>query len=153
MSADAHEIPELDAKGYREFALTTGGIVAGLFGVIIPVLIWLIADRETIPFPSWPHPIASWPWIFFAVLAVWGLAAPTTLRLLYRGWMKFGLLMSTWVMTPVIMFLIFFGMFMPMGLVMRLFGKDLLAKKLDSEAETYRVQSEDPPAKNLEKPF
>ncbi len=148
-----HAIPELDAKGYREFALTTGAIVAGLFGILIPLLIWFFADRESIPFPSWPHPIASWPWIIFAILAIWGLAAPSTLGPLYRGWMKFGLFMGTYIMTPLIMSIVFFGMFMPMGLVMRLFGKDLLAQKLDKSAESYRVQSDTPPARNLEKPF
>jgi hypothetical protein len=42
---------------------------------------------------------------------------------------------------------------MPMGLIMRLFGKDLLSRKLDQSAESYRVLSDIPPSKNLEKPF
>ena len=33
-----HEIPELDREGLRQFGLTTGGIVAVLFGVVLP---WL----------------------------------------------------------------------------------------------------------------
>ena len=49
--------------------------------------------------------------------------------------------------------LMFYGMFMPIGLVMRLFGKDGMARKLDEAAESYRVESAKPPAKNLEKPF
>ena len=139
MSADAKSIPVLDRKGYREFALTTGAIVAGLFGLIIPFLFGL------------GYPL--WPWVLFGVLTVWGLLAPMTLKPVYTGWMKFGLFMGTYIMTPLIMCIVFFGMFMPMGLVMRLFGKDLLAQKLDKSAESYRVQSDTPPAKNLEKPF
>ena len=139
MSADAKSIPVLDRKGYREFALTTGAIVAGLFGLVIPFLFGL------------GYPV--WPWVLFAVLTVWGLAAPMTLKPVYTGWMKFGLFMGTYIMTPLIMAIVFFVMFMPMGLIMRLFGKDLLAQKLDRSAESYRVQSDTPPTKNLEKPF
>jgi hypothetical protein len=56
-------------------------------------------------------------------------------------------------MTPLIMFIVFYGLFMPMGLIMKLFGKDGMARKLDKQAESYRVESARPPAKNLEKPF
>lgn len=146
MAGDIHAIPELDAKGYREFAITTGLIVAGLFGVIIPVLIWYFADRDSI---NW----ITWPWILCAVLVVWGLVAPTTLKPVYKGWMTFGLLVGTYIMTPLIMFLVFFGMFMPMGLIRRLFGKDSMGRKLDATADTYRVPSQPGKVKNLEKPF
>jgi hypothetical protein len=146
MSADLHSIPVLDAKGYREFALVTGGILVGLFGILIPVLIWYFGERPQI---SWP----LWPWIISAVLVVWGLAAPATLGPVYKGWMKFGLFMGTYIMTPLIMFMVFFGMFMPMGLVMRLFGKDAMHRKLDPTVDSYRVESDQPPTKNLEKPF
>jgi hypothetical protein len=33
-----HDIPQLDAKGLREFGLTTGAIIIGLFGVVLPLL-------------------------------------------------------------------------------------------------------------------
>jgi hypothetical protein len=136
-------IPELDKKGYRDFALTTGAIVAVLFGLIFPYLF----DR------AFPGEFPIWPWILCAVLVTWGLVAPLTLKPIYTGWMKFGLFMGTYIMTPLIMFLVFAAMFVPMGLLIRLFGKDLLGRKLDSEAQTYRVPSATPPPKNLEKPF
>ena len=139
MSTDMHPIPELDAKGYREFALTTGGILIVLFGLAIPYLF-------SLNFPTWP-------WIIGGVLGAWGLIAPTTLEPVYKGWMKFGGFMGAYIMTPIIMFIVFFGMFMPMGLVMRLFGKDGMNRKLDVSAETYRVPSHQAPAKNLERPF
>ena len=153
MSADMKSIPKLDAKGYREFALTTVAIVVGLFGILIPVIIWLVADRESIPFPTWPMLFPSWPWIICGVLVVWGLIAPKTIGPLYKGWMTFGLFMGTYIMTPLIMSIVFYGMFMPIGLVMRLFGKDGMARKLDAAADTYRINSAQPPKKNLEKPF
>jgi len=139
MASGMHAIPELDRKGYRDFGLVTGAIVAVLFGLFFP---WLF-DR----------PLPLWPWIVLAVLGSWGLIAPMTLRPVYKVWMKFGLFMGTYIMTPLIMFIVFYGLFMPMGLIMRMFGKDGMARKLDSTAASYRVVSTKSPAKNLERPF
>ncbi|MDH4023367.1 MAG: SxtJ family membrane protein [Gammaproteobacteria bacterium] len=136
--SDTHTIPELDRKGLREFGLVTGGIVAVLFGLFFP---WLL-DR----------PIPRWPWIIFGVLAVMGLAAPMALKPVYKTWMKFGLLMSK-VMTPLIMGIAFFLTVTPLALVMRLLGKDYMARKLDRSAASYRVPSTATPPKRLEKPF
>jgi len=143
MSDSAHSIPELDRKGYRDFALTTSAIVVVLFGLFFP---WVFGR-------AFPSGFPLWPWIFLVVLGSWGLLAPMSLKPVYTTWMKFGLFMGTYIMTPIIMFVVFFALFMPMGLIMRLFGKDLLAMKLDSGSESYRVQSDRPPVKNLEKPF
>ncbi len=137
----------LDKKGYREFGLTTGAIVVALFGLAIPFLFGL-------RYPSWPAAFPlSWPWLILWVLGGMALLAPMSLAPVYKYWMKFGHFMGTYIMTPLIMFLVFFGMFMPIGLVMRLFGKDGMARKIDRNADTYRVESDQPPAKNLEKPF
>ena len=140
-------IPQLDRKGYREFGLVTGAIVVGLFGLAIPFLFGF-------NYPSWPAawPL-SWPWLILWVLGGMALIAPMSLKPVYKYWMMFGLFMGTYIMTPLIMFIVFFGMFMPIGLIMRLFGKDGMERKLDKDADTYRVESAQPPAKNLEKPY
>jgi hypothetical protein len=133
-----HTIPELDRKGLREFGLVTGGIVALLFGLFFP---WLL-DR----------PIPWWPWIIFGVLAALGLAVPMALKPVYRTWMKFGLLMSK-IMTPLIMGIVFFLTVTPMALLMRLLGKDYMARRLDRSAQSYRIESQANPPERLEKPF
>jgi hypothetical protein len=132
------KIPDLDRKGLRQFALTIGGVVAVLFGVVLP---WLFARG----FPLWP-------WIFGAVFAAWGLAAPMTLQPVYRGWMKFGLLLSK-VTTPIILGAVFFIAVLPTGLIRRTFGRDPMARKFDSSAQSYRVPSTAYPKENLEKPY
>jgi len=80
MTISNSQIPELDRKGLRTFGLVTGFIVAGLFGLFFP---WVF-ER--------PH--ATWPWIFLAIIGVWALVAPMSLRPVYRLWMRFGLLLS-----------------------------------------------------------
>jgi len=139
MAGNIHSIPTLDRKGYRDFGLSTGAIVVGLFGLAIPFLFELNYPR--------------WPWYLLAILGGLALIAPMVLAPVYKYWMMFGVLMSTYIMTPIIMFAVFYVVFMPVGLLMRLFGKDGMARKLDSKAESYRVVSDRPPAKNLEKPF
>ena len=138
MAALPHAIPELDRKGLRDFGLTTGAIVAGLFGAFFP---WVF-ERA---FPMWP-------WIILAVLGGWALVAPTSLRPVYRGWMRFGLLLSR-VTTPIIMGALFFVVIVPVGFLMRLAKNDPLHRRFDPSATTYRTETKAQPRENLERPY
>ena len=138
MSASKHIIPELDNKGLRSFGITTGAIVAVLFGLFFP---WLL--ERGIPY---------WPWILASVLMMWGLVAPATLRPVYRVWMRFGLLMSR-ITTPLILGFVFFLIITPVGLVRNLFGRDSIQRNFDESCSSYRVQSKNAPRENLERPF
>lgn len=133
----SNEIPELDENGLRQFGLTTGAIVAGLFGIVFPYLL----DA------AWP----LWPWLIFAVLATWALIAPTSLRPVYQGWMRLGMLIGK-VTTPIIMTLIFLLAILPSALLMRLLRKDPMRRSCD-ESASYRVDSKQPSVQNLEKPY
>jgi len=133
-----HEIQELDRKGLRDFALVTGGIFAALFGIVFP---WLFSAA----FPIWP-------WILAAVLGVWGLTAPMSLRPLYRLWMKLGLLLNR-ITTPLVLGIVFYLVVFPVGFVMRLSGWDAMSRKFDDAAESYRVPSTKPRKENVERPF
>ena len=133
-----HAIPELDRKGLREFALVTGGIIAGLFGLFFP---WLLS----LPYPYWP-------WIIATVLSAWGLAAPMTLRPVYRAWMRFALLLSR-VTTPLVLGIVYFLVLTPAALIMRLMGKDPMARRFDENAKSYRIRSEKSPKEHMERPF
>ena len=133
-----HEIAEIDRKGLREFGLLTGAIVAVLFGLFFP---WLLEFS-----------IPLWPWLVGAVLGIWGLAAPDSLRPVYNGWMKFGLLLSK-ITTPIILGVVFFIVMLPIALIMRLFGHDPMARRFDDRAESYRVSSREIPRENVERPY
>lgn len=133
-----HKIPELDRKGLREFGLTTGAIVGILFGLCFP---WVLE-----------RPIPRWPWVIFGVLALLAVSVPNALRPIYKGWMRFGLVMSK-ITTPIIMGIVFYLVITPMGLVMRLAGKDYMARRLHDRASSYRITSTATPPERLEKPF
>ena len=132
-----NEIPELDKSGLRQFGLTTGAIVAGLFGIVFPYLLDV----------SWP----LWPWLIFAVLAGWALIAPSSLRRVYYGWMRFGMLLGK-ITTPIIMTLLFLITILPGALLLRLFRKDPMRRSFD-DSTSYRVKTKQPSVQNLEKPY
>jgi hypothetical protein len=131
-------VDRLDAKGYRKFGLTTGAIVIVLFGVLIP---WLFG----LAFPRWP-------WILGGVLAAWALIAPSTLQPVYTGWMKFGHVMN-WINTRIILGILFYGLFLPIGALMRVFGKDPMRRRRDKTQSSYRIPSQNDSIDNVERPY
>ena len=66
--------------------------------------------------------------------------------------MKFGNVMN-WINTRIILGILFYGMFLPIGVVMRLFGKDPMHRKLDRELPSYRVTSDNDDKSNVERPY
>ena len=138
MSDATHTIPELDRSGLRQFGITTGAIVAGLFGVFFP---WLLEVGFVL-----------WPWVLCGLLALMGLVAPMSLRPVYQVWMRFGLMMSRFT-TPLIMGLVFFLVITPVALIMKILGKDPMRRKLAQDQTTYRVTSARSARERLERPF
>ena len=134
----SNEIQTLDSRGYRKFGLTTGAIVIVLFGLLIP---WLFNLNYV-----------KWPWILGGVLGLWALLVPATLKPVYIGWMKFGHIMN-WINTRIILGILFYGLFLPIGVVMRLFGKDPMQRTLDSRLTSYRVISHNDDKNNVERPY
>jgi Kef-type K+ transport system membrane component KefB len=138
MSGSEHLIAELDRSGLRHFGLTTGAIVAGLFGIFFP---WLLNAGFVL-----------WPWLLFALLAVVGLLAPMSLQPVYRGWMRFGLVMSRFT-TPLVMGLVFFLVISPVALVIKFTRKDPMKRSLSENLTSYRIETRKPPRENIERPY
>jgi hypothetical protein len=89
-----------------------------------------------------------------AVLLAVAYTIPGVLGPLNRLWLKFGLLLYK-VMNPLILGLLFFITITPIGLVMRLFGKDFLRLKLDRQASSYWIdrQPPGPPPQSMKNQF
>jgi hypothetical protein len=88
---------------------------------------------------------AALPWVLVlaGLMAVVTLTRDSWLTPLNRAWMKFGELMGR-VVSPIVLGAIFFGVFTPFGVVMRLFGRDAMCRKWDAAAPSYWVKR-DPP--------
>lgn len=138
MSAHAVTIPELDRKGLRDFGLLMAAVIGVLFGVFFP---WVFDSR-------WP----LWPWLIGAAFALPALVAPSVLRPIYRGWMRFGLFMSK-IMTPLVLGIVFFLVFTPVAFILKILGKDAMRRKLDPRADSYRIDNRGTEMGDMERPF
>ena len=65
-----------------------------------------------------------------------GLFIPRSLKYFYRLWMGFGFV-AGWIMTNVILFLSFFLIIIPTGILLKICGKDLLDEKIDKNKVSY----------------
>jgi hypothetical protein len=78
-----------------------------------------------------------------AAMALVTLTRATWLSPLNRAWMKLGELMGR-VVSPVVLGVIFFAIFTPVGLVMRAFGRDTMLRRFEPARPSYWVHR-DPP--------
>ena len=94
---------------------------------------------------SWWRDHTGWHYLLpiAVVFAVVAYTYPSLLAPLNRLWLKFGLLLYK-VMNPLVLGLLFFVTIMPIGLVMRAFGKDFLRLRRDPGAKTYWIDRTPP---------
>ncbi len=103
------------------------------FGLVFSVVFALIAGY------LW-HTGRSWwmaPLLLSALFMAVALLRPALLTGLNRGWTRFGLLLYR-VVNPVMLALIFFGAFLPIGLLMRLSRKDPMRRR-SGDVESYWI--------------
>ena len=74
--------------------------------------------------------------IFFLFIAFYKPSVLTALNIL---WNKLGLSLGR-ITSPVFMFLIYFITVIPTGLIMKMFGKDLLSQKFNKNSNSYWVK-------------
>lgn len=123
----------------RQFGLLFSLVLLGLFGLALP---WLVGA-------SWP----VWPWLVAGIMATLSVAWARALGPVYRVWMRFGLI-AGFINTRIIMFLLYYGVFVPVALLMRLTGRDALARQVrNKDVASYRVTSARRPKDHFERPY
>jgi len=86
--------------------------------------------------------------ILAAVFALVSVIVPRILHPLNVAWMYFGLLLST-IVNPIVMGIVFFGVFTPMAIFFRLKGRDALRRGFEREAKSYWIDRTPPgPGRN-----
>lgn len=136
-----HSIPDMTPAELRKFGLVTGAIIILFIGGFIP---WWW-DANILAWQRYTAPIGG-------TLIVWALAHPASMIHFYKPWMKFAMVLGT-INTRIILFILFYGMFMPMGVIMRLFGHDPMARKIETSLDSYRITRESPDRDHMEKPY
>ena len=106
------------------------------FGILFSIVFLIIA--------FWPilngNAPRLWPIPISVVFLVLGLLNSKLLNPLNKVWVKFGELLGR-IIAPIVMAIIYFIIVTPIGLFMRLIGKDLLNIKF-SKSNTYWIKRE-----------
>ena len=93
--------------------------------------------------------IGLYPLLSFNFVRVWalaialiflflGLTKPSVLNPLNTGWIKLGEILGK-IIAPIVMLLVFFIVITPIGIMLRLFGKDILGLKFSEKVKTYWI--------------
>ena len=122
----------------RKFGWTMGAVIALLFGFLLP---WI-----------WSFDYPLWPWLAAAVFALMATVAPLRLAPVLRVWMAIAEPIGRF-NTTVILILMYALIIVPVGLVLRTFGKDPMKRTYNDEMASYRIPSVKQESHKLEKPF
>ena len=117
--------------------IKTGPSEIRKFGILFTVVFGLLAA-----YLAWKGS-GAWPWVLAgaAFFLVAGFSFHPLLRPIYTGWMRFAFVLG-WINTRLILGLFFYLILTPVGLFMRLIGRDALHRKFDPKANTYWVKRE-----------
>ena len=111
------------------------------FGKVFFIIFFLIALYPLLS----DQEIRLWALIISAIFLILGLLKSKLLTPLNKLWFRFGIFLGK-IITPIIMGIIFFIVVTPIGLIMRLIGKDLLNLKYNKE-KSYWIEKDGPKSK------
>jgi hypothetical protein len=114
-----------DAKELRKFSI----ILFLAFGILGLLVFWRKGEAGLV--------LCG---IGFALLLC-GLIRPKLLSYVYRGWMTLSLILG-FLMSHLILLLMYYLVFAPIGIVTRLFGRDILRRQFDKNRKTYWIKKE-----------
>jgi hypothetical protein len=128
---------DMTLKPLRSFGLIVGGIFA-LIGL------WPAVARGEV--------FRLWALVLAGLLILPALICPRYLQLPHRLWMTLGEGLG-WLNTRIILGVVFYVLFTPVGWVMRLRGKDLMRRRWEPAANTYRVARQPRPSAHMTRQF
>ena len=134
-----HDRQKLTSEELKKFGIIMAAMIMLMFGIVIPLLF----DKSF---------FSIWVIVIAAIFASTALIIPKLLQPVYVYWMRFALIMGK-INTFLILGLIFFILFTPIALFMKLIKRDLLARSFNPSVDTYRQDSAHRPAEQMEKPF
>lgn len=138
MQADRQEYSKIEVGSSRSFAV----VFAVVFAIIGAYPLLRGGDPRV------------WALVIAGAFVLVGLVYPKALQPLNVLWFKFGMLLGR-IINPLVMLIIYVVTVVPIGIILRLVGKDLLSLKLDSANSSYWIvrAPPGPEPKSLEDQF
>jgi hypothetical protein len=118
---------EVKGSSDRNFGYVLGA-------VFVLIALWPLLQRQP---PRW------WSIGIAAAFLLLALVKPAFLAVPNRLWTRLGVVLGK-VVSPIALGILFYGVLTPIGVVMRLIGRDPLRLKLDSSTNSYWI-TRDPP--------
>ncbi|HUN53790.1 MAG TPA: SxtJ family membrane protein [Smithella sp.] len=109
-----------DKSDWRKFGMTMGIILA----VMGFYLLWKGRNNSEYAF------------FLAAAFLIAGMVIPSALKPVYKAWMVMAVIMG-FIMTKVIMVVIFYMIVTPIGIIASIIDKDFLDMKIDKKAKSY----------------
>ena len=102
------------------------------FIVFLAISLWPLISQED---------LRLWALILSLIFLILGILNSKILTPLNKLWIKFGIFLGN-IVSPVVMGVVFFIVVTPIGLIMRLLGKDLLRVNKNESTFTYWIDRE-----------
>ncbi len=116
------------------------------FGIVFFVVFLIISILPLLK----GNDLRIWSLIVSIIFLVLGIMNSSILRPLNKLWFRFGLFLGNFI-SPIILGFVFFFVVTPIGLIMKILGKDLLNLK-KKNAKTYWIEKKEPKS-NMKKQF
>ena len=104
------------------------------FGILFFIVFAIIGLYPLLSFNF----VRVWALVIALIFLFLGLTKPSVLKPLNTAWIKLGEILGK-IIAPIVMLLVFFIVITPIGLMLRLFGKDILGLKFSEKVKTYWI--------------
>ena len=134
------EVKRLDTseKRLRQFGITVGA-------VFLALTLWMFLKQYPILFQYLLG-------IIGILLMVIGISCSSVLRRIYKVWMGIAFAMG-WIVSRILLVIIFYLVLTPIGLTARLFGKDFLDIRVKKVQDSHWIKRDREKAVNYEKMY
>jgi len=109
------------------------------FGLVIAIALGMIGSIIYVKFGNFD--VVGWLWGIGLLFLILGFILPSVLRPVYRIWMLLAHFIGG-IVSRVILIVLYYIVLVPIGLVLRLFGKDVLDQNFDKKRESYWIKKD-----------